>query len=271
MAIKERIFLVGCPRSGTTLLQSIVAAHPAVASFPESHFFAKLLLRRNRWERLLCLGSQEVNHCIDDFLLDVKREDLRALFPKRYGFTFQYASAFQKALDAIAGNKTIWLEKTPRHLHYIHEIEKWIKGAKFIHITRSGQDVVASMYEVTHKYPDVWQGHRSIEQCVDRWSSDMAISKKYSRKSNHLIVSYENLINDSDSVLRALERFINIRFDASLMMHRASVAQKIILNNEVWKGLVDQPIQPRNARKFYEVFNQDEQKKVLDRLALTHV
>ncbi|MGL4503377.1 MAG: sulfotransferase family protein, partial [Planktothrix sp.] len=40
--IKNRIFLVGCPRSGTTLLQSLLAAHPQIASFPESHFFQSL-------------------------------------------------------------------------------------------------------------------------------------------------------------------------------------------------------------------------------------
>ncbi|MGC1525664.1 MAG: sulfotransferase, partial [Phormidesmis sp.] len=35
----KRLFLVGCARSGTTLLQSLLASHPGVASFPESNFF----------------------------------------------------------------------------------------------------------------------------------------------------------------------------------------------------------------------------------------
>ena len=35
-----RVFLVGVPRSGTTLLQSMLAAHPDIASFTESHFFS---------------------------------------------------------------------------------------------------------------------------------------------------------------------------------------------------------------------------------------
>jgi len=36
-----RIFLVGCPRSGTTLLQSMLARHDRVFTFPESHLFAR--------------------------------------------------------------------------------------------------------------------------------------------------------------------------------------------------------------------------------------
>ena len=38
-AMPRGIFLVGCPRSGTTLLQSLIAAHPLVTSFSESNFF----------------------------------------------------------------------------------------------------------------------------------------------------------------------------------------------------------------------------------------
>ena len=44
--IKERIFLVGCPRSGTTLLQSLLAANSKVLSFPETHFFGHLFYSR---------------------------------------------------------------------------------------------------------------------------------------------------------------------------------------------------------------------------------
>lgn len=35
--IQARLFLVGCPRTGTTLIQSLLAAHSQIASFPESH------------------------------------------------------------------------------------------------------------------------------------------------------------------------------------------------------------------------------------------
>ena len=40
-AIERRIFIVGVPRSGTTLVQSLLASHTAMTSFTESHFFRK--------------------------------------------------------------------------------------------------------------------------------------------------------------------------------------------------------------------------------------
>src|SRR5258706_12754544 len=41
--VGSRLFVVGCARSGTTLLQSFLAAHPAVLSFPETAVFGRLL------------------------------------------------------------------------------------------------------------------------------------------------------------------------------------------------------------------------------------
>ncbi len=35
----NRVFIVGAPRSGTTLLQSMLAAHPRTVSFPETQYF----------------------------------------------------------------------------------------------------------------------------------------------------------------------------------------------------------------------------------------
>ena len=37
--ITKRIFLIGCPRSGTTIAQVMLAGHPEILSFPETQFF----------------------------------------------------------------------------------------------------------------------------------------------------------------------------------------------------------------------------------------
>ena len=39
--IEQRIFVVGAPRSGTTLVQGLLAAHSSLTSFTESHFFSR--------------------------------------------------------------------------------------------------------------------------------------------------------------------------------------------------------------------------------------
>lgn len=269
MAIKERVFIVGCPRSGTTLLQSIVAAHPDITSFPESHFFSNLLTKRNRWERWLDLGPKAIHQCIDEFLTKVEHRELKREFPKNYGFAAQHAYGLRRTLDAIADaqHNDIWLEKTPRHLHFISEIEKWIPGAKFIHVVREGQDVVASLHEVTHQHPERWSGARSIDECINRWINDISISRHYIDKPNHLIISYKTIINRYDTVLKSLEFFLGVPFNQETIRDRAALSQNIISKSESWKNRVNQPIEVRKIPKFTQIFSDDEQRMILDKLS----
>jgi hypothetical protein len=39
----QRVFLLGCPRSGTTFLQAALSGHPAIASIPETAFFERTM------------------------------------------------------------------------------------------------------------------------------------------------------------------------------------------------------------------------------------
>ncbi|HEY9661548.1 MAG TPA: sulfotransferase, partial [Allocoleopsis sp.] len=146
---QTRIFLVGCPRSGTTLLQSLLAAHPEICSFPESHFFSTLVPNRKLLRQLdLCVRN--IHPRLRQFFQSIGRDELVAQFPKRALFNHQYAHQFIQSLDQIAAEKDqrIWIEKTPGHLHYIDYIEKLNIDAKFIHIVRNGTDVIASFYEL---------------------------------------------------------------------------------------------------------------------------
>ncbi len=145
----RRIFVVGCGRSGTTLLQSLLASHPEITSFPESHFFPQLRPGR-RWARKLGLISPRAPARFDAFVAAVGwPRRVRPRLPLARG----YARAFVRLLDAIAlkDGKANWVEKTPHHLRYIDEIESYVPDAVFIHIIRSGADVVASYYAASNE------------------------------------------------------------------------------------------------------------------------
>ncbi len=71
----QRIFIVGCPRSGTTLLQSVLAAHHDVFSLPETAFFCSV--RPSRWVfRRLGLVSRLARRILVRIALDHGRSDL---------------------------------------------------------------------------------------------------------------------------------------------------------------------------------------------------
>lgn len=61
MTIEAPIFVVGVPRSGTTLLQSLLSAHSSTYSLPETHFFPTILPRLS--ELTLDLQQEDGLNC----------------------------------------------------------------------------------------------------------------------------------------------------------------------------------------------------------------
>lgn len=275
--IQQRIFLVGCPRSGTTLLQSLLAAHPQIASFPESHFF-KYLTPSRPWMRSLGIASRWVQPRLKEFLQEIGQEIYISSLPKNAIFRHQYVKVFIEFLDTLTvqQNKTLWLEKTPEHLHYIDYIEKVVPGAKFIHIIRNGSDVVASLYEVTRKYshwgkviaPQTQKSSNAweIDRCIHQWIQDTKMSYTQLNKPNHILVKYEQLVDDPYSILMKVCKFIEVEFSEELLKKYCTSAQQLILEREPWKLSVTQPIKSTNSTKFYSVFTEEQRQYILSKL-----
>jgi hypothetical protein len=267
--IKGRIFLVGCPRSGTTLLQSLIAAHPQIASFPETHFLvAPGRTRRGRWLTRLGLASPEMREQLERFLDEIGQTDTRTLLP-RYGVWIrQYASALVRILDVLSlkQGKPFWLEKTPGHLHYVELLERYIPGASFIHILRDGTDVVASLYEVTRDHPQYWGGPYSVDQCITRWNKDANLTQRYCLTANHHMVRYERLIENPEIVLADVCRFIGVPFEPAMITRHNLAGEGSILKHEIWKQSAKQDIHNAKGKKFEHIFEKEQRTYILERL-----
>lgn len=274
ISYKKPLFLVGCPRSGTTLLQSLLAAHPEIASLPESRFFqyavpCQRYPKPNYQSRRYKLGMISTilkPRLTEFFQQEINRPDLLHYFPK-IPLLRLYSLQFIKIMNIIAEeeNKSIWLDKTPEHLYFLKEIEKFVPKVKMIHLIRNGSHVVASLYEVTHKYPESWDGAWDIERCIDRWKQSIEVSRRYLQKENHIMVRYEQLVANPPEILKKICKFIGVEFDEMMITEYNSAAQKLVF--EAGGRTVKPRIQNCNSKKFYEVFDEHQQQYVLERLS----
>lgn len=267
-ASQPPIFLVGCPRSGTTLLQSLLAAHTQIASFPESKFFQFLIplyepkrykfkiISRQLKPRLTKYFQEEIQH--PEMLNDLP------ILP----FWQNYSYSFIKKLNILTQqqNKSIFLEKTPEHIYFLNYIEELVPDAKIIHIIRSGADVVASLYEVSHKYPQGFAGAWSIDYCLERWKEAVEITSSHLNKPNHFLVRYEQLVESPQVVLEQICHFLEIEFESQMLEDYQAVAKQVSLNTEHWKTPVSQTIQNTNSQKFYKVFDESQREYIEQQL-----
>jgi glycosyltransferase involved in cell wall biosynthesis len=265
--IQGRVFLVGCPRSGTTLLQSLLAAHPRLASFPESHLFP-YLVPDDPAQRDLGVASVEARPRWDSFMEEIGRPELAKRLPESAHRIRDYVDALLSVLDSLAleQKKEWWLEKTPDHIRFLDVIEAHIQGARFVHLVRNGPDVVASLYEVTRQHPKTWGGVWSIDRCIEKWNDDVGRTLEYVGKPNHFLVRYEDLVDLPEAALSAICDFIGIGFHGHMLEEHARAAHSVILPKEVWKLRATQPVSRTPSSKFDSLFDEDQRAYILDRL-----
>ncbi len=260
----QRVFLVGAPRSGTTLLQSLLASHSQIVTLPETKFFNFIGNGQRRFCRLGIANKKQQNvyHNFCGML-----PSMPFLLPKNPYFVFAYAKLFLRAMDSLAmqQNRSVWLEKTPSHALNVRNIEKYIPGVKFVHNVRNGRDNIASIYDACLKYPETF-GDADIPLIFEWWKKHIIASIRYSGKPNHLIVGYPQVVNDTKLTLQKVCDFIGIPFEEEMLDRDNNTISKLIIQ-EKWKDEVHSPIESRDNRKFCTLFTEEEQEWILERLS----
>jgi hypothetical protein len=235
-----RVFVVGCPRSGTTLLQCLLAAHPRMLSFPESHFFARILpLPERQREQQLRSFSRAAG--LGPLEWDVPRHGRDAA---------AYIRAFIKLLDRAAAlqGRDIWVEKSPIHVRHIDTITEHVGKAKFVHIVRNPVDVIASLNRVGKEFPETWTRTHSLEVCKRRWLKDVHCSLQFRTHPDHHFLRYENLVTHPSEVLGGVCSFLEVAYVESMNGRHAELAPSLILHHERWKAGALEPVRSASPR-----------------------
>jgi Sulfotransferase family len=251
-SIKTRAFLVGCPRSGTTLLQSMLFAHPSIYSLPETAFFDAMVgiykraflresprtpnakLRAIARDTLVKFGFVERRRQFYAWRIIREVADSAGLdmpVGSRSFLISRHAAAFVELMDrlTLASHKSIWLEKTPDHLFYVKQIARLVPGARFLHIIRNGTDNVASLYDAAQKHPsEHWNNYSTVEASVRRWNVAVQESQKYRTDPAHYFVRYEHLASNPHEALNGICEFLGCRFDERMVTNHASAAAALI-------------------------------------------
>jgi hypothetical protein len=202
-------FLVGCSRSGTTLLQALIDSHPNIAIPPESHFYVRfgpivhtygdLGMQQNR-QRLIeaILADDFIGH----WRLDVTAADVDQRL-RDTSFAGIVETMFRLYAERQGARR--WGDKTPEHIRHLREIRRDFPGARLIHLVRDGRDVAEAMrrmifYPVTaYGVARVWRDE------VRHWAAYCSSEGE----ADTLVVRYEDLVTSPTEVVAAIFRFLD--------------------------------------------------------------
>lgn len=258
---RKRIFVVGVPRSGTTLIQSILNAHDDILGFPESHFYRHLFFKNKLLKFFVSHSLKEnLSHYCDEinkiFGTCVRCD--KSIFSKRQNHLFIHY------LDCIANElgKLHWSEKTPYHVNFIPYIQKQVQNVYFIHVIRDPLDTVASLYEASHSYPEVW-GNKSIQECCLRWNKDIQTSLNFAKKKGHYFVQYESINRSNISNIKYIFDFLGLNFSTFNLEDISRKSKTLVYQEESWKEKNKFGLMKKNSsNKFYKIFNKEQQNQI---------
>ncbi len=233
-ALTDPIFLVGCPRSGTTLLQQMLDAHPNVAIAPETFFIRNFWLQKEQYGDLT--QDQNYHHLVEDLIALPEFREMK-LAPQTYraaawNQSRTYPALFRLLLDQFSTtrNVTVVGEKTPNHLLYMPTLQQFFPSARFIHIVRDPRAVVRSWITVP------WTtGTLAGDARV--WRRYMATARNCPAtvKSSLFTLHYEQLLANPEKTLTTLCDFLQLKFAPEMMTYYQQASPTVNIDREPWK------------------------------------
>src|SRR5579859_4394270 len=168
----DMLFVVGCPRSGTTWVQRLLASHPRIRTGQESDVFDQYIGPQLRaWEQELnpeASGRGGVG--LGCYFQDA---DFRRLLK---GYLVQL---LEPMVGRLAPGE-LFLEKTPGHVLFIPEIHALLPRARFIHVLRDARDTVASLLGASRSWGRAW-APRQARQAAWTWVNHVQAARQAQR------------------------------------------------------------------------------------------
>jgi hypothetical protein len=241
----RRTFIVGCPRSGTTVVQAMLGRHPEVLTLPETALFEHLLgglawrwgdrdskAPRQRARHRLGFARRRGRRAYEETMRLLGNDATGATAPLR---TETCIDRFIGMLDTCASEagRSMWLEKTPNHLLYIEEITAHLPDAQFVHVIRPGIDVMASITDANLHFDDNHGFGGGTKLWAHRWNRAMSIHRRYVGQPNHHFIFLDDFTKHTDAQWRRLCHALSL--DPELPLDDACAQPIANLSDEPWK------------------------------------
>ncbi len=215
------LFIGGCGRSGTSLLQDLLVQHSLIAGSSEFNFCKRILELKSSMQNAFYLGRN--NEFYDQKFLN-----------ESYN---QFIAGF---LNNVSQNKpkATWIsEKTPDNIEVLNELFEVFPLAKFIYVYRDGRDVAASYLNVNKRLKS--QGHpyqMNVVTLSKKWNAARAFRQlaKPEYANNIFDIRYEDLIREPAKTLESLFKFLEIPVEDVINQRMKHDAKDTIIRDGYW-------------------------------------
>lgn len=212
--IENAIFIIGCDRSGTTFLGSLIGAHSQCIVTPESQFKVdcyskeeqtsfdpKKSFQKIKETKRFKIWDTDISFLEDEYNNIKNYPDLILKIVEKYNMDKQHKESAK-----------IWVDHTPVNVEYVGLLKEFYPNAKFLHIIRDGRGVAAS-------YKNVSWGPKSMQDIANHWLKKLAYGFAYETRypEDILSVRYEELLLNTEETVKKITDFTGIKYEENML------------------------------------------------------
>lgn len=213
LADYKKLFIIGCPRSGTTWVQLLLAQHGAIATAPETQIFAYYVdpMRRQWMQERAGADRQQGSAGLSRLLSEEEFEELCRMNGE---LVLGKIAARHPGAEVIA-------EKSPRHALQADFIQRLFPDVYFLHVVRDPRDAAVSMAAASRSWGADWAPRNPID-AARLWRDHVVAARRAQRPERFLEVRYEELIAQPVTQLQAIHEWLGVATSSEAC--RAAVA-----------------------------------------------
>ncbi|HEX4080192.1 MAG TPA: sulfotransferase [Rhizomicrobium sp.] len=241
-SMPQPIFIVGYPRSGTTMVEQTLTAHPLISAGDELTFIQDLTRIIPRW----LASPNPFPGCLTDLWMGDNR-----LAPNQFR---DYYLRRSQELGIFEEGAAFFTDKMPLNEMHLGLIHILFPRAPIIHVRRHPLDILISNFSnfLTHGFNQsfdvktIAQHYALVDGLVEHYREQLDL--------NYLEIRYEDLVSDQEKYVRRMLEFIGIDFDPRcLAFHQNQRYARTASYAQVTEKLYDKSIfRYRHYRKYLD-------------------
>jgi len=222
------VFIVGCPRSGTTLLERLVNAHPEIAIIHESHWITRFFKKHIGVTRDGIVTPEMVSALCNHHhfhLLDTRQEFIERLVEGPEPITYsQFVSRIFDQFGSRRGKRYVGDKTTGGYLRNLNILHALWPDARLVHLIRDGRSNCLSMINWPKSQKaaarfDIWKEDR-IATVALWWKWHIQQGRKSAENiapEKYYELRYESLVENPQQQCQDLCRFLDLPYDDAML------------------------------------------------------
>jgi hypothetical protein len=260
MSTDRPVFVIGCPRSGTTLLTLMLSSHSRLAIPPETRFLLPVFRRRRSFGDLRGKGNRRR---LARTVVKKKGTKFRhlGLDPERVKKeivegppTLGSALAAPYRLYAQDRGKARWGDKRPTYFRNVGLIRELFPDAQIVHLVRDPRDCVASLKRMRW-----WR--QGVAGATATWVHSVDCARRAQRTlppDSFFELRYEDLVADPQGQLEKLCSFLGEAFEETMLEPQTEAARLPERQRSNWHRETQKEVGPRRIGAYAEVLTPEE-------------